>query len=146
MLFNLNFLFHAKKVKTVPWQFYHYCLNGASLSHTYREDRWEKLLKMLDVLNNKNNYSDIKELELRLARTAIFYSMAAIGNAIRRPNTTRAQILDEIHEIANNKKLLSYISDYPVFKLPLKWLIYTIALKLKMSSVLYKLLGGKRNI
>lgn len=142
MLFNLNFLFHAKKVKTVPWQFYHYCLNGASLSHTYREDRWEKLLKMLDVLNNKNNYTDIKELELRLARTAIFYSMAAIGNAIRRPNTTRAQILDEIHEIANNKKLLSYISGYPVFKLPLKWLIYTIALKLKMSSVLYKLLGG----
>ena len=93
------------------------------ITYTYREDRWEKLLKMLDVLNNKNNYSDIKELELRLARTAIFYSMAAIGNVIRRPNTTRAQILDEIHEIANNKKLLSYISDYPVFKLPLKWLI-----------------------
>ena len=81
---------------------------------------------------------------MRLARTAYFIPWQLLVMLLRRPNTTRAQILDEIHEIANNKKLLSYISDYPVFNLPLKWLIYTIALNLKMSSVLYKLLGGEK--
>lgn len=140
MLFNLDILFFADKVKTVPWQFYHYCLNGASLSHTYRADRWEKLLKMLDVLNDSRKYSDTKELKLRLARTAIFYSMAAIRNAINRPNTNRLQINKEINEIINNAKLHGYIHNYPIFKLPWKWVVYTIALKYKMNRLLFFML------
>lgn len=146
MLFNLDILFFADKVKTVPWQFYHYCLNGASLSHTYRADRWDKLLKMLDVLNEPSKFSDTKELRLRLARTAIFYSMAAIRNAINRPNTNRLQIKKEINEITNNEKLSGYIHNYPFFKLPWKWIVYTIALKYKMNVFLYWLLGGGKRL
>lgn len=142
MLFNLDILFFADKVKTVPWQFYHYCLNGASLSHTYRADRWEKLLKMLDVLNAPSKFSDAKELRLRLARTSIFYSMVGIKNAIKCPNANKKQILNEIHEIANSEELLGFLNNYPIFKLPWKWIVYTLALKHKMRIVLFYMLGG----
>ena len=146
MIFNLDILFFADKVKTVPRQFYHYCLNDASLSHTYRADRWAELLKMLDILNDPKRYSDADELRLRLARTAIFYSMSAIRNGIKQPNANRIQILNEIHEIANNEKLRGYIHNYPIFKLPWKWVCYTIALKLKMGVILYILscVSGKK--
>lgn len=141
-LFNLNVLYFAEKVKTVPWQFYHYCLNNASLTHTYRPDRWEKLLKMLDVMETSVKISNKKELRLRLARTAIFYSMSAIMNEIRNPESTKNQALDGIKAICNNEKLCAFMKDYPIHRLPLKWIVFTLALKLKLSRLLYKILGG----
>lgn len=141
-LFNLNVLYFSERVKTVPWQFYHYCLNNASLTHTYRADRWEKLLKMLDVMETSSKISDIKELRLRLARTAIFYSMSAIMNEIKKSDSTKKQTIDEIKKICDNEKLSTFIKDYPIYKLPLKWVVFTLALKLKLSHLLYLMLGG----
>lgn len=143
-LFNLNVLYFAEKVKTVPWQFYHYCLNNASLTHTYRPDRWGKLLKMLDVMETSVKISNKKELRLRLTRTAIFYSMSAIMNEIRNPESTKNQALDGIKAICNNEKLCAFMKDYPIHRLPLKWIVFTLALKLKLSRLLYNTLGGGR--
>ena len=137
MLFNLDFLFRAERVKIVPLQYYHYCLNGASLSHSYRPDRWEKQLKMLDMLYCPDKYSDEKDLRLRLARTAIFYSMSAIKNEKERSNKTLVECLNELKNIANNEILRKYISDYPILSLPLKWIIYTGVLKAKCTVMLY---------
>lgn len=142
-LFNLKVLYFADRVKTVPWQFYHYCLNNASLTHIYRADRWEKLVKMLDVLNASVKVSNIKELRLRLARTAMFYSMSAIRNEIRNPKSTKGQVLINVKAICNNEILCTYMKNYPIHKLPLKWIIFTLALKFKFSYLLYIMLGGK---
>lgn len=137
MVFNLDFLFHAKRVKTVPWQLYHYCLNNQSLTHTYRPDRWEKQLKMIDVLNKPDCYSDVQELHLRLARTAIFFTMSAIGNECRRSDISRKQKIANINNITSNGKLQLLISDYPILKLPIKWKIYSIALKYRLNIFLF---------
>lgn len=139
MLFNLDFLYRAERVKIVPWQYYHYCLNGASLTHSYRSDRWEKQLKMLDTLYCPQKYQNVKELKLRLARTAIFYTMSAIKNEKERSNKTMVECLNEIKKIANSKILRKYISGYPIMCLPLKWKIYTCALKIKCTVLLYLL-------
>ena len=139
MLFNLDFLYHAEKVKIVPWQYYHYCLNNTSLSHIYRPDRWEKQLMMLDTLYYPEKYYNTKELKLRLARTAIFYTMSAIKNEKKNSNRTYLACLNAIKHIADNKKLNKLISDYPIMQLPLKWKIYTCALKLKCTVILYHL-------
>ena len=142
LLFNLSVLYFAEKVKNVPWQFYHYCLNNTSLTHTYRADRWEKLLKMLDVMNTSIKVSNTKELRLRLARTAMFYSMSAIINEIRNPESTKLQILDGIKAICNNEKLCAFVKNYPIHKLPFKWIVFTLALKFKFRHLLYIMLGG----
>lgn len=141
-LFNLNVLYFAEKVKTVPWQFYHYCLNNASLTHTYRPDRWEKLLKMLEVMESSVKVSNIEELRLRLARTAMFYSISAIMNEIKNPESTRIQVLDGVKAICDNARLCAYMKNYPIHKLPFKWIVFTLALKFRLSHLLYIMLGG----
>lgn len=141
MVFNIDFLLKSSRVKTAPWQFYHYCLNNQSLSHTYRADRWEKQLKMIDVLDSPSIYEDSNELHLRLARTAIFYTMSAIGNELSRNDIKRNKKIKNINIITTNKKLQSLISDYPILQLPWKWKIYTLALKFRLNNLLYYLVS-----
>lgn len=138
-LFNIDILLCSNRVKIVPWQLYHYCLNNASLTHSYRPDRWEKQLKMIEVLNTPNDYNNKNELNLRLARLAISYTMSAIANEKRRLDITKCQCLKEIKKIIDNKLLLGYLKDYPISQLPLKWKIYTFALKKRNVLLLYYL-------
>lgn len=132
MLFNLDFLYHSQRVKLVPWQFYHYCLNGASLTHSYRPDRWEKQLVMLEELNDKNKYRNKSELALRLKRTAIFYTMSAISQEWRRSDSTFIQKVKATAVVENEPIIRKNVVEYPINKLPIKWKIYTYLLKFKI--------------
>lgn len=131
-IFNLDFLYHAERVKTVPWQFYHYCLNDASLTHTYRPDRWQKLVVMLHKLDEKDKFTNKEELDLRLKRTAIFYTMIAIKQERRRKDITTLEKMKAIRIIENDPVVDDAVRDYPICKLPIKWRIYVIMLKYKM--------------
>ena len=141
MLFNLDFLYHSERVKIVPWQFYHYCLNGASLSHSYRADRWEMLLFMLTVLNDEGKYQDKEEFKLRLKRTAIFYSMIAISQEWKRKDQSYSQKKKAIREIENEQVIVETIKNYPIRKLPIKWMIYSFLLKAKILEYTYWFIG-----
>ena len=141
MLFNLDFLYHSERVKIVPWQFYHYCLNGASLSHSYRADRWEKLLFMLTVLNDEGKYQDKEELKLRLKRTAIFYTMSAIGQEWRRTDISIWQKIGMIGRVENEPVIRKALKGYPINQLPIKWKIYTLLLKYKLLRYTYFIIG-----
>lgn len=141
MLFNLDFLYHSQRVKVVPWQFYHYCLNGASLTHSYRPDRWEKQVLMLEVLNDKDKYIDKDELSLRLKRTAIFYTMSAISQEWKRKDQSYSQKKKAIREIENEQVIVETIKNYPIRKLPIKWMIYSFLLKAKILEYTYCFIG-----
>lgn len=137
MLFNLDFLYHSQRVKVVPWQFYHYCLNGASLTHSYRPDRWEKQVLMLEVLNDKDKYIDKDELSLRLKRTAIFYTMTAIAQEWKRIDITKHDKRRNIRRIETETVIIDAVKDYPIKQLPIKWMIYTYLLKKKVLEYFY---------
>lgn len=137
MLFNLDFLYHAERVKIVPWQFYHYCLNKESLTHCYRPDRWQKQLLMLQVLNDKEKYDNQEELEIRLKRTAIFYTMSAIAQERRRDDLSLKEKINIIGKIENNPIICSAVNGYPIYKLPIKWKIYAFLLKNKLLKYTY---------
>ena len=94
-------------------------------------------------MNTSIKVSNTKELRLRLARTAMFYSMSAMINEIRNPESTKLQILDGIKAICNSEKLCMFIKKYPIHKLPFKWIVFTLALKFKFRHLLYIMLGGK---
>lgn len=134
MLFNLDFLYHSERVKIVPWQFYHYCLNGASLSHSYRPDRWEKLLLMLQVLDDKDKYENKQELKMRLNRTAIFYTMSAINQERRRTDISWREKRKAVKAIETEPTIVNAVRDYPINLLPWKWKLYTYALKSQLLS------------
>lgn len=137
LLFNLDFLYYANRVKTVSWQFYHYCLNATSLTHTYRADRWDKMLVMLNLLEDEKKYNNKGELALRVKRTAIFYSMGAIKQEKKRDHTSFMCKYNRAREIVNNPLLRNYLLGYPIYKLPIKWMVYTYLLKYRITALLY---------
>ena len=129
MLFNLDVLGCANRVETTPWQFYHYCLNGASLSHSYRADRWPRLLMMTEKLAEYRTSFKLKEeFDLRLKRTGISYTRSGIAQQLYRPQN---EIKAGIVEVVNNPKVLSFIKKYPLSKLPRNWRLFAYLVKFK---------------
>ena len=137
LIFNLDFLFHATRVKIVPSQYYHYCLNGSSITHSYRPDKFKKLVIMLQALASDTTFSDKKEFELRLKRTAIFYSMSGIRQEKYRKDISFFKKTRNIKAIEQTKEIENAINDYPINKLPIKWKIYAFLLKHKLLHFTY---------
>lgn len=130
LLFNLDFLQYACRVETKPWRLYHYCQNGASLSHTYRKDRWAKLQKMIETIENRaDTFCDKTELELRLTRTLLAYSKLAVGQELARKDIGKKEQLATVREIVSTPVLQSRMAEYPIRKLSLKWRVYGYLVK-----------------
>lgn len=141
LLFNLDLLKFAQKVKTVPWQLYHYCLNGISLTHVYRPDRWQKSLIMIDELDKRSvDFRNKEEFKYRLNRTCLFYARTAIIDNISQHNILLRSKLTAIREIINEKHVRNSLEKYPINKLPIQWQIFAYLLKWKQVIVLYILL------
>lgn len=138
LLFNIDFLCCANKVKYVPYKFYHYCLNGASLSHSFRSDRWEKLLKMLDVLDSYQSRIDRKdEFKLRISRTCLFYTSGTISQLVNREDINFGDKIDEISNVLSVERVIKSLYNYPVTKLPFIWSILAYMIKYKCKYMLY---------
>lgn len=137
LLFNLDFLHFANRVKIVPMQFYHYCLNGSSITHSYRPDKFKKLVFMLQTLAADTTFADRNEFELRLKRTAIFYSMSGIRQEKNRKDITCFQKIKNINAIENTPEIVNAVKDYPIRQLPIKWKIYTSLLKYNLLRFSY---------
>lgn len=141
MLFNLDFLQHANKVETKIWRFYHYCLNKESFSHSYRKDRWQKLQKMVVAIENRTaTFTDRNELQLRVTRTLLAYSKLAAGQELARKDIGKNEQLAAVREIVSTPILQSKITEYPIRKLPLKWMAYGYLVKLQCSRLVCLLL------
>lgn len=132
LLFNLEFLNLASRVKIVPWQLYHYCLNNTSLTHTYRADRWEKNVQMLRTLANNDTFINKEEMYLRLSRTTIFYTMSSIHQERIRKDISFYQKCKQISRIENTPEVRAALKNYPISKLPVKWKVYTFLLKYRL--------------
>lgn len=146
LLFNLKFLSCSERIKIVPWQFYHYCLNEQSLTHVYRADRWSKLILMLKTIPSyMEDLADKTELERRLARTAMTYARMVITINLQRKDIGFTRKLKEIKSIIIHPVLQQFIQDYPFKDLPIKWKILGLSMKWKLSYLIYILFCIKNN-
>lgn len=57
--FQVDFMNCANKAIFVPASFYYYCLNGSSLSSTFKLEKFEKLISLRELLINKFNGSPV---------------------------------------------------------------------------------------
>lgn len=136
MLFNLDFLQYATRIETKSWKLYHYCLNGASLSHTYRKDRWEKLQKMIAAIEERaDTFNDKRDLDLRLTRTLLAYSKLAVEQELTHSKDYRERTA-AVFKIANTPVLQSRLAKYPIWQLPLKWRVYGCLVKWRCGRLI----------
>lgn len=138
VLFNLEVLNVARRVKVVPWQLYHYCLNGESLTHSYRSDRWEKQLIMLDeLISQKKTFVNQEEVVLRVQRTAMSYARMAMIIEVKRTDIGQFIQYKMIRNIIQDKRFHLFLKDYPISRLPLSWRFFALLLKYKCAMILY---------
>lgn len=140
MLFNLDFLQYADRVETKSWRFYHYCLNGDSLSHSYRADRWEKLQSMIAVIESRaESFLDKNGLELRLTRTFLAYSKIAISQEMVR-DVSVGEKIRAIRSVISTPFLQAKLQKYPIAALPIRWRVYGYIVRYKLSLLAFLLL------
>lgn len=110
--FQVDFFLHAKSVLLLPYTFYHYCLNGASLTFTFKDVKYDRFRILYDVLKDK-----VKGLNvgyLRVDRFLIYYTRYHIMDMLKATNYTNKiahvkHIVDDVEWriIANEYKLSS---------------------------------------
>lgn len=140
LLFNLEFLKCCQKVKYVPLRLYYYCLNGASLSHTYKPEIWTKLQKMLSGIHElKSVFSNQEEFNLRIQRLTIFYVRGALSSELFQ-NKQNPSKRKTVTRILSDKVVAEALKSYPGNSLPWKHRLFFYALKYKSYSAIYSLL------
>lgn len=83
------------------------------------------------------NFDRIKDLNLRLSRTAIAYARMAIGIESHRKDVGTWTKVKNIKEMISNSVFVSQIADYPLDLLPMVWKIYGFLLKKKVALLLF---------
>lgn len=139
LIFHMDFFKCVKKVICVPECYYHYCENGASLTKSYRKDRFEKNVAFYKyVIGRLNEYIDndgafryAQRMLLARARVCIMHIVAHYG--------LRMITKKEIMRICSTSELIEVLENYPVELLPGKQKVFAVNMKKQNWFFLYLL-------
>lgn len=105
VFFNMLYFLNIKRAALISECVYFYCTNGNSLTHTYREDRFEKYCKMLkrqlEILREHNieNVSQNRVYRTFLMKVKKTISQLSICNLSRKEKTQRCKDILESKEL-----------------------------------------------
>lgn len=126
LIFNIQFMQAIDSSFVIDKTVYHYVQHGDSLTHNYREDRFEKCLvlyaTLLDLLK-KTGYFEVGRLRvnrtlLTLLRKCIKYEL--LNNPDKKKGIANVKLFLE------NQKIKDLFVSYPVKQMPLKYkVVYT---------------------
>ena len=135
IIFNANVCLKCKKVTFVNDCLYVYRENLNSLTHTYREDRFNKAEKLYQIENSIiSNNCPTQEAYLRAKDTFITNVIVSIKQEVAHQSAysyKRRKIL----EIANNERLKECLNIYPLKDLTLSKQILLHLLRLKFVDM-----------
>lgn len=145
LFFHIDFLLQAKQVRYIPEKLYHYCTNEGSLSHRFLPGRLEQEKQMYrlvcQIAGELLGGNDI----LRWQRIFLGRVRSTIGQYVYyAKEESLFHRLKEIRRIANDELVRSVISQYPIWRNPIKLRIFNSFLKWKFCTGMYLLLVFKR--
>lgn len=142
--FQVDFLLRSRKIVYLPQSYYHYCLNGTSLTATFLPERFDRFKYLHHVLNEKLN--GIQNSVLRVDR---FFIGCMRIQLLHLTNSNFKNKQEEIRRICNDsiwKEISSrfspsYLTVYPsiVYRLILEKKISILALFYKFIVLIKKL-------
>lgn len=118
LLFNLDFLLHAKSVYELSLTFYNYYVNAASLTMTVRKDRFEKNKHLREHLIANYNFGENQnEFRQRCDRMFIGYTRSCLGQIVNSGIPVRDKIR-MIRDICKDSIWNQLSNDYPINQMP----------------------------
>ena len=141
IIYHLDYFDKANSLGILPLAVYNYCENEASLTKTFRKDRFEKNLilykKIIEKMNLYKYPSEIYEYAMKLF---LIRTKSAITSVIlNRKNLESGEAKKIVNSIINNSTLKNVLKEYPIKDLPMKRQIFFRALKLRNYNLLLML-------
>ena len=113
LLYSIEVCTKASNVLFIDFKLYNYCLNDASLSHSYRTDRLEKSIYLYECMNkiaDANNLSD--EIKYRIIDNFFVNLIVCLKQEILSDQPFNIK-MNNIKEIIENKEFHSIDNSYP---------------------------------
>ncbi len=131
LIFNIMFMQFINTAFIIDKKFYHYVTNLSSLTHSYREDRFEKCLQLhahlLEVLK-KTGYFEVGRL--RVNRTLLVMLKNCIKYELLN-NPEKAKAKKNIKGFFENQIIKDLFVSYPIKQMPLKYRVLYTNIKLR---------------
>lgn len=134
LIFDLDYYPCARRVYISDCDFYFYCENTASLTLTYKADRFEKNKVLFKELLKKCEQISLPAQE-RLNRSFIGRSRQCIYSSVK--NRPHKIAIDEIRSICRDEYLQGAIKAYPVKTYTCKQRLFVTAMKYKCALLIY---------
>lgn len=147
--FQVDFFLHANNVLLLPYTFYHYCLNGASLTSTFKDVKYGRFKKLYRIL--KENVKGQKGGSLRADRFLIYYTRYHIMDMLKASFYDNK--ISHVKHIVNDETWSTIQQEYKYEYLPtlnriFYWLVvhkcvYVILLYVSLINQIKKLKGKR---
>ena len=129
--FQVDFLLKAKKLVYIPNTYYYYCLNGGSLTTTFKPEKYERMKSLYQLLNTK--LEGVEGYRLRTDKFLIGYVRVFLIDLYRYNYEDKINMIKKICYDIIWKDILksykpSYFSIYPR-------VIYTLMIKKEVKAL-----------
>ena len=141
LVFNIDYMQYANGACSIDVVEYNYRINDESLTHQYREDRFEKsLFFYLEMKKKLEGLGYGLDTMLRLDRMLFIYVRMSIGQERGTISGHDKRVsIKHIEKICENETLNKSIIRYPIKRLGIKQRIFLLLVKGKRSWLLYQL-------
>ena len=110
-LFTIDYMVHSKKATFVNNTYHYYCYNGASLTNSYKSDRFEKSLIFIKELKRKlKEYNLINKYENSIYVFLLGYVRVSIKQEIFGSGNDKKDIKNRIKQIVSNKEVVKALN------------------------------------
>ena len=148
MLFKLELFRYISKVVVLPDNFYYYYHNNASLSASYRSDRFDSSIAMYIKANELCSALNCEELFRRNIRYFMINTMVCVKQEVASKGSAG---ISKIKEICKNETLKNALSQYPLDSLPLQQRLFFKSIKSNRWAAVFcltkiKLISDKKKL
>lgn len=146
IMWHLDFLPCCHCVGLIPQTHYYYCMNGTSLTRTYRADRFKKELFLYHTQEKKlleAGFSE-EEFRVRLNRQLLMKTRGCISQQvafISQLGYSKAR--NNIRDIILEPEIQTIMKTYPYEQLPLRHKLFFLLVKLHLCGLLILLFRMK---
>lgn len=147
IMWHLDFLPCCKCVGLIPQTHYYYCMNGTSLTRTYRADRFQKELFLYHAQEEKLRKAGFDETDfrVRLNRQLLMKTRVCISQQVAFiSHLGYLKTRKNIKEIANVPELQTILRTYPYKRLPLRHKLFFLLVRFHLYDLLMLLFRIKR--
>lgn len=134
LIFDLDYYPHARKVVVSDCDYYYYCENGASLTLTYREDRFDRNLELFCELEQRCAALGL-DVQGRLDRSLLGRVRQCLYSEVK--HQPKGAALTHMRRICADAHVQEICRRYPIERYPLKLRLLTLLMKRGHVGLIY---------